>query len=214
MKKLFKTIICIAIIAATVVPMASCALFNRSNLEYYWVETFDEAMEIIDALKSYGNEIPRRVISCYENEVVDAKYLFIVDKTDTPKQKKGEEWYQRKFGAIKDIAYYGFLDKVSLEDASTYDYNIMLSTRALPLDFVAPEQVKCVCKSTLESDMEAEYNCYFTRGDDGSFLVAAVYRRMESHLVSLPESFHDDFARSLVYLVDTKKSENAGDLSA
>lgn len=206
MKRLSKMIVCITAIIATVFSLDSCALFNRSNVEYYWVETFDEAMTIIETLRSYGNEIPRRVISDYENEAVDAKYCFTVDTTDTPRQKKGEEWYQRKFAAIKDIAYYGFLGEISIENVDPYRYNIALSTRTLPLDFVAPEQVICVCKSTLESDMDAEYKCYFTRGDDGSFLVAAVYRRMESHLADLPESFHDDFAGSLVYLVDN----NAG----
>ena len=76
MNKLLKTALCFTLLLS----MTSCGVLecppDRSNYETYRVETYDEAMYIIEQLEAHGNEIAGRIISSYENEVVDAKYFF------------------------------------------------------------------------------------------------------------------------------------------
>ena len=72
MNKLLKTALCFTLLLS----ITSCGVLecppDRSNYETYWVETYDEAMYIIEQLEAYGNEMSDRLISSYENETVDA----------------------------------------------------------------------------------------------------------------------------------------------
>ena len=203
MKKLLKILTCVAVITSCLLSLVSCVISDYFNnkVKTYWVETYEEAMDIIEVLKSYGNEIPRHVISSYENDYVDAKYRFIVNTTDTAIKKPGEKWYERKFYSVVAIDYYGFLGNVSTEEAMSYAHPVIFfEGRDLPEDFVIPKSVICECKDIEEN--EFDYDCFLKNGDDGSVLVIPFYYNIKNHAEELPENFHEEFAKSLVFLVN------------
>ena len=199
MKKILKLLVSVTLIIAMVMTFASCHLFgkNQNNRETYVVETYEEAMAIIEVLKSYGNEIPRKIISSYENEQVDAKYTFIVDVTNTEKQAEGKEWSERKFFAIRYIRYEGVLTTTSSEQ-NAQKKRIILKERSLGEDFAVPESLIFEC----HKETKDKNDCFLKRSDDGTYVVGVVYSYIENHLEELPEGFHEEFAKSIVFLVD------------
>ena len=123
MEKRIKTVVCLLLLLSVVLSMASCGIFGIGkqndgkrytggfsieshfyiHREIHWLETFDEAMTAIEHLRAAGNDLPNIYIAGYENETVDAKYLIMVNDYRTPKQKEGEEWYDRKFNKVEKI---------------------------------------------------------------------------------------------------------------
>ena len=177
MEKRIKTVVCLLLLLTLVLSMASCGILGIGkqndgkrytggfsieshfyiHREIHWLETFDEAMTAIEHLRAAGNDLPNIYIAGYENETVDAKYLILVNDYRTPKQKEGEEWYDRKFNKVEKIEYYGFLDKVSIE----------------VVDVIS-----------------------------GTHFGGIEYPGVENHKEDLPENFHEDFIKSLVYIGD------------
>ena len=225
MKQILKPLICLVLCISVVLSVASCDLLTKkdkhpegytggfcaephfySNREIHWLETYDEAMEAIRHLVSAGNEIPRRPISSYENEFVDAKYCFNLNTYRTPELKEGEEWYDRKFHSIT-IFYIGFLDDITVEELEYSYYEIYKHIRVTPdgIEELYPHDSRtyeCVrYDAWYKNDMDdGGYTCYVVREYDNEYVARIRYYNIEDHLAVLPESFHQEFADSVIYI--------------
>ncbi len=224
MEKRIKTVVCLLLLLSVVLSMASCGIFGIGkqndgkrytggfsieshfyiHREIHWLETFDEAMTAIEHLRAAGNDLPNIYIAGYENETVDAKYLILVNDYRTPKQKEGEEWYDRKFNKVEKIEYYGFLDKVSIEEIEhSYfkNYKHITPVGEHEDDYTQPLQIHSVCGDTPVNVFPyGGFNCLVQDKDNGDFVVGMYYHKIENHIEELPESFHEDFVESLVYI--------------
>ena len=233
MKKILKALMCMLVIGAIAMSFISCAIINvfvrdqddpskktgytagglkegephkYAHLEYHWVETYDEVVEIIEALKASGNKIPNNYIPKYDNDVIDAKYVFIVNNSGTPNKKAGEEWYSRKFNRIEAIGYFGFLEKVSIEklEFSSYDrYRCIWFISHVDVNYSPIENMEYDCR--YDDNLKIRYceissTLYHSGRDD--FIGNIYYENIANHNVELPENFHEDFINSLVYIGD------------
>ena len=175
--------------------------------EIHWVETFDEAMTVIEHLRAAGNVIPNIYISSYENESVDAKYIFVVNTGNTREQRDGEEWYERKFNFIDQIGYYGFLEPVTikeLEYSRVRQYKCTTLKNTIHEDsHVQPLFISYECKKenlSYQSD-KIEEICYFNDITHNNYCLTSLsYFNVEDHNAELPEDFHEEFIKSLVYI--------------
>lgn len=185
------------------------------DLEIHWVETYEEAVTVINGLREHGNKISNHcLISSYENEIVDAKYLFVVDADGVRKQKKGEQWYEREFRAINGIKYYGFLDSVSIEELErSYieDYRFIEikgnNIDKLSEDVLSDFSENCTheCKAVTEGIWGNYEKCRCVyKNHENNISVQVMYFKTESHLEVLPENFHEEFIKSLVFVYDEK----------
>ena len=178
---------------------------EREITEVHWVETYDEAMYIIEQLKAYGNEFSERLISSYENETVDAKYCFLLDISKTGRQKVGEEWYQRKFKSV-GIGYYAFLDDISIEEL---EYSYYWSYRCFAIHIMLYRQYD-FCEMSKNMIFECENDgvdssiyyddctCLLNNAETGVTVAGLNYYNFTNHYDELPENFHEEFLKSLV----------------
>lgn len=181
MKKTTKTIICLILCFAVVFSLASCGGImelltggnNRngytggmswgdphaySNVEIYWLETYDEAVTAIEGLKAAGNEIPEGLISDYESDLVDAKYLFVVNTHKIEKRAKDTKWYDHKYKAVDRVEYYGFLDKISIEEleySETNDYRFVCASNDGKIKYVNVGDKSAVLPENFEEEFTA-----------------------------------------------------------
>lgn len=179
------------------------------NMEIYWVETFEEAENIIEQLKIYGNEIPNNIISSYENESVDAKYCFIVNTYKTPNVKEGEEWYQRKFRSIESVRYYAFLDDISIEEL-TYSYvsryrSIELRTISLNEnnlgDVLSKMTFDCNNDGSI-GESDGDSTCRIINNETDETVAGMYYYNIENHSNELSGTFHEDFIKTIIVVGD------------
>ena len=179
---------------------------RREITEIHWVETYDEAMYIIEQLKSSGNEFSEVFISSYENEMIDAKYYFNLDISNTRRQKIGEEWYQRKFQRV-GVGYCAFLDDISIEELEySYYWCYRCFTIAIApyinFDFYEMSRdliFKCENDGIEESFLHGDdCTCLINNTETGVTLSGLYYYQIANHYDELPENFHDEFLKSLV----------------
>lgn len=220
--RIFKPLICLVLCISLVLSVASCDLLTKkdkhpegytggfsaephfySNREIHWLETYDEAMEAIRHLVSAGNEIPRRPISSYENEFVDAKYCFNLNTYRTPELKDGEEWYDRKFHSIT-IFYIGFLDDITVEELEHSYYSVYrhIEVYSGTIKEIYPnESLTYECIEYEEKGVFSEdYVCSVIRESDNIVVARIKYIRIDDHTTELPENFHEEFIKSLTYI--------------
>ena len=224
MKKIVKTLICILIIVSVTVSIVSC---KRSRPEGYtggisgvpptyymqnkihWLETFDEVTTVIGYLRAAGNDIPDTYISSYETDTVDAKYMIICNVEGIPKQKDGEEWYDRKYKSV-NVTYYGFLDKISIEELEYSRLNlyrvIELCSREIKDKKEEPvhwRNIYCTCEKIEETYLDQKKFrevCYLRSRISDVDLATVNYKNIEDHNEELPENFHDDFLKTIVFI--------------
>ena len=179
------------------------AHFYGTN-EIHWLETFEEAMEAIRHLKAAGNEIPYGVISSYENESVDAKYCFILKTYNSKRLKRGQEWYDRERLGNVEIRYYGFLDKVTIEEL---EYSYIGAYRAIGMR----------SKANAKIDLSGNVPVYFSCGSHSAFnhrwckiscdnfenrFATLNYYNISPVEENMPENFYDDFLKTLALICD------------
>ena len=218
MNKLLKTALCFTLLLS----MTSCGVLecppDRSNYETYRVETYDEAMYIIEQLEAHGNEIAGRIISSYENEVVDAKYFFgVYNKKSTSffdilginknkNQNQGEEWYQRELEKV-GVGYYAFIDDVSLEELEHHNYrsyrcftlNLLLLTHRYDFNEMSNGLVfECENDGVDSSIYYDDCTCRLINAETGVLVAGLNYYNFTNHYDELPENFHEEFLKSLV----------------
>ena len=226
MEKRIKTVVCLLLLLSVVLSMSSCGILGIGkqndgkrytggfsieshfyiHREIHWLETFDEAMTAIEHLRAAGNDLPNIYIAGYENETVDAKYLILVNDYRTPKQKEGEEWYDRKFNKVEKIEYYGFLDKVSIEEL---EYSYVKNYKRITFSSYRPndehEQLQNIsweCMIKNDSAGNPHEICEVVDVISGTHFGGIEYPGVENHKEDLPENFHEDFIKSLVYIGD------------
>ena len=216
MKKIIKALIILMLLISMVASVSSCGVhlsrffkkknsytggFSGEGVHYYrkihWVETFEEMMIAVEHLKAAGNEIPFHVLPNYENDVVDAKYCFFLSVKDAEKLKDGEKWYDRKGVGAISIVYFGFLDKVSIEELEysyTYRYrNLRTHQRHKCPEVPEGAELYYACN---ESDGRC---CVKLRSND-SVLLWIEYDKMEDHMAELPADYEEEFPKSIVII--------------
>ena len=170
---------------------------------FYWVETYEEALAAINSLTENGSRIYKKFISSYENDVVDAKYLFILYGKI---EKIGHEWYDKKYRVV-EVKYFGFIEDVSidkLEYSHFSDYKCV-SLGGTFIDQYDPNKTlisECGGKLYENSDDEIVYSqenrsCRFVH-DAGKFAIEMMYYNTIDHREEYPENFHEDFLKSLI----------------
>ena len=88
-----------------------------ANIEYWWVETYEECLEAIELLKSHGSTFEETAIFTYDGDLFDTKYCFVIKHSheDTDYIKFGDNPFDRR--AI-DVAVrsYAFFDNVTIDE--------------------------------------------------------------------------------------------------
>ena len=183
------------------------------NSEIHWVETFEEAMLAIEHLEAAGNIINKTIISSYENDVVDAKYCFNLYGVNAKKLEEGQEWYDRGWLTSISIFYVGFIENVSIEEIeysiyrSYQHFEVKMDERTQP-KFNSTENFSyaCIECNNVEDEhwtfwMERSEVCLVIK-ENTNIIKARIYYEFDNpnHTDELPENFHEDFAKSLVWV--------------
>lgn len=98
-------------------------LYQRGpELEFWWVETYDECLAAIELLKSHGSTFAESAIFAYEGNLVDTKYCFIFSRTHiyTEKIKFGDNPFDRKACDVR-IVTYAFIENVTIDEINYSD---------------------------------------------------------------------------------------------
>ena len=166
----------------------------------HWVETYEEAMTVIEGLRKAGNKLPEFYLPNYDNDAVDAKYVFLVNNYGAERLTEGQEWYERKLNAVEQIHYFGFLEKVSIET----------------LEFGYYDEYKCIHAecfgfTSVKNDYVDKENFQFECGLTGELggcmikwkgkqVMRIQYECMVDYELEMPDGFHDDFMKSLTWV--------------
>ena len=216
MKKFKKIFICIFLIIATAVSMSSCNLFTHyrrkgdytgglhvpdrshyfASTEVHWVETYEEAMLAIEHLQAAGNKV-KAFISTYENEHVDAKYVFRIHKDGSKKLEKGQMWYDREeIRSTVIVDYIGFLDKITIEELE-YSYFDRYRSFEIASASVAFDPTADV--DYLYSDSSAN-TFRLVQGGKVKMIVDTYNIEAKDLVETLVPGFRADFPKSIVYI--------------
>ena len=216
MKKFKKTIICLLLIIATAVSMSSCNLLTHylrkgdytggvhvpdrkhyfTYHEVHWVETYEEAILAIEHLQAAGNKV-KAFISTYENEYVDAKYVFRIHKDGSKKLEKGQMWYDREdiqFTVIVD--YVGFLDKITIEEL---EYSYFDKYRSFAISDASVTFDPTADVDYLYSDSSAN-TFRLVQGGKIKMIVDTYNLEAKDLVETLVPGFSTDFPKSIVYI--------------
>ena len=86
-----------------------------SKIEYYWVETYEEAMAAIELLKSHGSTFEESAIFSYEGELFDTKYCFQINGHKADYVKFGDNPYDRRAEGVR-VSSWGFFEDVTIDE--------------------------------------------------------------------------------------------------
>ena len=216
MKKFKKIFICILLIIATAVSMSSCNLFTHyrrkgdytggvhvpdrshyfSTNEVHWVETYEEAMLAIEHLQAAGNKV-RALLSSYENEYVDAKYVFRIHKDGSKKLEKGQMWYDREeIRSTVSVYYVGFLDKITVEEL---EYSYFDRYRSFEIRSASDAFDPIADVDYLYSDSSAN-TFSLVQGGKIKIIVDTYNIEAKDLVETLVPGFRADFPKSFVYI--------------
>ncbi len=92
------------------------------DVEYWWVETYEECVAAIELLKSHDSTFAESVIFTYEGDLFDTKYCFEIPHYVilTEEIEFGENPFDRRGGGIL-VCSYAFFDDVTIEEIN-YSY--------------------------------------------------------------------------------------------
>ena len=88
--------------------------YFRKDFEFYWLDTYEEVLAAIELLESHGSTVNRNIISTYESEQIDSKYLFLCAKKNAEPLEEGKDFFDRKMDD-SCFLWYGFYDELTLE---------------------------------------------------------------------------------------------------
>ena len=86
----------------------------RLDFEFYWLDTYEEVLEAIELLESHGSTVNRNIISTYESEQIDSKYLFLCEKKNAEPLEEGKDFFDRKMDD-SCFLWYGFYNELTVE---------------------------------------------------------------------------------------------------
>ena len=138
MKKMTKILISILLLVSIVCSFASCALgerllFDGRNDPYslihheykvYWVETYDEMLDILSKMKAAGTDTPKIPAFNCDEFGMDVKFRIMVHSSDVKKLKEGQKYYDRRLKKGVSIQCYIFLDDIDIPTLITRVYSI------------------------------------------------------------------------------------------
>lgn len=107
-----------------------------SGLQVAWVETYDEAINAIDLLKSHESTFRELVLLHFDEAVYDVKYCFVFNE-EYDRIRFGESHFDR-YAKLVDVVCYVFFEEVTIEQLS-YSYvddyaSVKLEKRLFDLD--------------------------------------------------------------------------------
>ena len=88
---------------------------SGSDVEYYWVETYEECVEAIELLKSHGSTFERWPIFTYNGELFDTKYCFKMNGAKSDKIQYGENPFDRKSEGVR-VQSIVFMEEVTIDE--------------------------------------------------------------------------------------------------
>lgn len=88
-----------------------------ANIEYWWVETYEECLAAIELLKSHDSTFDESVIFTYEGDLFDTKYCFKITTNNrhTEKIKFGDNPFDRRALNVK-VKSYAFFEDVTIDE--------------------------------------------------------------------------------------------------
>ncbi len=86
-----------------------------TDAAYYWVETYEECVEAIELLKSYGSTFITSSIFSYEGDLFDTKYCFSIGREHSDEIEYGENPFDRWAEDVY-IRSYAFYDDVTIDE--------------------------------------------------------------------------------------------------
>ena len=150
MKKITSILLCIVMLATTVLLSSCSNLFARGEYNfpegytggirrephlmkegiYYWVETYDELVAAMELLKSHGSTFRTSVIFTYEGDLFDTKYYIYFNREKSDKIKYGDNPFDRWAEDVV-VASFAFYDDVSIDElvySSVHQYQCYFLT--------------------------------------------------------------------------------------
>lgn len=87
-----------------------------ADIEYWWVETYEECLDAIQLLKSHGSTFKNEKVFTYDGNMFDCKYCFVIRTgTKTEKIKWGDNPFDR-YAYNVSLVCYAFLDDVTIDE--------------------------------------------------------------------------------------------------
>lgn len=174
-----------------------------SGAQLYWVETYEEALECIELLKSHGSTISESLLYSYEGDLFDTKYLFTFSgKMDAAKY--GDNLCDR-YAENVSVETYGFFEDVDIKDFEyTYISNFDVLYFEPNIDFYrAYNSDEDINRDllTYESyeNMPTYYKTYFNVTYDKTPF-AQIYRSKNNEQTKLDEECINAILDSLVFI--------------
>ena len=174
-----------------------------SGTQLYWVETYEEALECIELLKSHGSTISESLLYSYEGDLFDTKYLFrFCGKKDAAKY--GDNLCDR-YAENVSVETYGFFEDVDIKDFEyTYISNFDVLYFEPHLDFYrAYNSDEDIDRDllTYESyeNLSTDLKTYLTVSYDKT-LLALTYRSKNNEQTKLDEECINAILDSLVFI--------------
>ena len=102
-------------------------LSNDCQLEFWWVETYEECLVAIELLKSHGSTFEKNAIFTHDSELFDTKYCFKIALvgTGTERIKFGDDPFDRRAMDV-EVSSYAFFESVTIDEINhgdVSDYN-------------------------------------------------------------------------------------------
>ena len=86
-----------------------------ANIEYWWVETYEECLTAIEFLKSHGSTFVDDTLFTYDGDLFDCKYCFKITGGTTETIKWGDNPFDR-YAERVSLTCYAFLEEVTLDE--------------------------------------------------------------------------------------------------
>lgn len=90
-----------------------------ANIEYWWVETYEECLEAIELLKSHGSTFKNDTVLTYDGNLFDCKYCFKITGATgiglTEKIEWGDNPFDRRAIDVS-LTCYAFFDDVTIDE--------------------------------------------------------------------------------------------------
>ena len=174
-----------------------------SGTQLYWVETYEEALECIELLKSHGSTISESLLYSYEGDLFDTKYLFrFCGKKDAAKY--GDNLCDR-YAENVSVETYGFFEDVDIKDfeytyISNFDVLYFEPYRDFYSAYNSDEDIdRDLLTYESYENMPTYYKTYLTVRYDKT-LFARTYRSKNNEQTKLDEECINAILDSLVFI--------------
>ena len=150
-----------------------------NNIEYWWIETYEELMVALETLKLHGSTFEESVILNYNGDLFDVKHCIVIplNAKGTENIKFGDNPFDRKAIDVS-IMSYCFFDEISIDELN-YSYverfdacrvflkkagrEFYLENNCFPLEKMWGE-IDCACLDSVhESNCKLRYKIFYEK---------------------------------------------------